>query len=154
VKSSPAAVLALVVIAGLSAGDSRAQGSGIVRSEKEAFRVVTLVEGLEHPWGLAFLPDGRLLVTERPGRLRIVRDGTLDPRPVEGLPEIAAVGQGGLLDVALHPRYAATEWIYLSYAAASATTGSRRSRSSSASSRSRGPVSTSARASSSTGPAP
>jgi glucose/arabinose dehydrogenase len=75
------------------------------------------VEGLEHPWGLAFLPDGRLLVTERPGRLRIVRDGTLDPRPVEGLPEIAAVGQGGLLDVALHPRYAATEWIYLSYAA-------------------------------------
>jgi glucose/arabinose dehydrogenase len=117
VKSSPAAVLALVVIAGLSAGDSRAQGSGIVRSEKEAFRVVTLVEGLEHPWGLAFLPDGRLLVTERPGRLRIVRDGTLDPRPVEGLPEIAAVGQGGLLDVALHPRYAATEWIYLSYAA-------------------------------------
>lgn len=81
------------------------------------FRVVTLTQGLEFPWGLAFLPDGRMLVTERPGRLRIVgADGRLDPRPVAGLPPIAAVGQGGLLDVALHPGHAQNGLIYLSYA--------------------------------------
>jgi glucose/arabinose dehydrogenase len=81
------------------------------------FRVVTLTQGLEHPWGLAFLPDGRRLVTERPGRLRIVgADGRLDPQPVTGLPPVAAVGQGGLLDVALHPDHANNGWIYLSYA--------------------------------------
>ena len=69
-------------------------------------RVVTVAQGLEHPWGMAFLPDGRLLVTERPGRLRIVAvDGTLGPA-LEGLPPVAVTGQGGLLDVALDPDFA------------------------------------------------
>ena len=87
------------------------------QSQHHDFRVVTLTAGLDHPWGLAFLPDGRMLVTERPGRLRIVGpDGTLDPIAVSGLPPIAAVGQGGLLDVALHPDYRRNGWIYLSYA--------------------------------------
>ena len=72
-------------------------------SREHAFRVVTVVKGLEHPWSLAFLPDGRLLITERPGRLRIVRDGVLEAQPVSGLPPMAARGQGGLLDIALHP---------------------------------------------------
>jgi len=89
----------------------------VVRSERHAVQVVVVTEGLEHPWSLAFLPDGRWLVTERPGRLRVVREGKVEPKPVEGLPEIAAYGQGGLLDVALHPRYAETGWVYLSYAA-------------------------------------
>lgn len=87
------------------------------QSQRHDFRVVTLTAGLDHPWGLAFLPDGRMLVTERPGRLRIIGpDGTLDPIAVSGLPPIAAVGQGGLLDVALHPDYHGNGWIYLSYA--------------------------------------
>jgi len=87
-------------------------------SAGQSVRTVTLTAGLEHPWGLAFLPDGRLLVTERPGRLRIVgADGRLDPRPVAGLPRIASLGQGGLLDVVLHPEYAKNGWLYLSYAA-------------------------------------
>jgi len=87
-----------------------------IQSEKHAFRVVTLTRGLQHPWSIAFLPDGRMLVTERAGRLRIVnRDFQLDPRPVEGLPEIVATGQGGLFDVALHPQYAQNGWIYWSY---------------------------------------
>ncbi|MDG4550829.1 MAG: PQQ-dependent sugar dehydrogenase [Candidatus Contendobacter sp.] len=87
-------------------------------SEEHAFRVAVVTRGLEHPWGLAFLPDGRLLVTERPGRLRLVAaDGTLDPQPVAGLPPIAAQGQGGLLDVALHPQFAKNGLVYLSYAA-------------------------------------
>lgn len=86
--------------------------------EEHAFRVVTMTRGLEHPWGLAFLPDGRRLVTERPGRLRLVAaDGALDPQPVTGLPTIAIHGQGGLLDVALHPGFAENGLIYLSYAA-------------------------------------
>jgi glucose/arabinose dehydrogenase len=87
------------------------------RSQEHAFRVVKIVQGLEHPWGLAFLPDGRMLVTERPGRLRVVHDGKLLPQPVAGLPPIAAVGQGGLLDVALHPRFAENHLVYLSYVA-------------------------------------
>ena len=81
-------------------------------------RVVTVTEGLEYPWSLAFLPDGRMLVTERPGRLRVVNvDGRLDPRPVQGVPPVAAVNQGGLLDVVLHPEFARNGWLYLSYAA-------------------------------------
>src|SRR6266404_1489249 len=64
-------------------------------SEKHGFRLVTLVEGLENPWSIAFLPDGRMLVTERPGRLRIVsKDFRLEPSPVEGLPPIVEAGQG------------------------------------------------------------
>ncbi|HYN27003.1 MAG TPA: PQQ-dependent sugar dehydrogenase, partial [Burkholderiales bacterium] len=85
-------------------------------SEKHGFRLVTLIEGLENPWSIAFLPDGRMLVTERPGRLRIVsKDFRLEPGPVEGLPPIVEEGQGGLFDVVLHPRYAENGWIYLSY---------------------------------------
>lgn len=90
----------------------------IFSSEVQRFRAQTFTEGLEFPWGLAFLPDGRMLVSERPGRLRLVAaDGRLDPKPVDGLPPIAAVGQGGLLDVALHPDFAKNGLVYLSYAA-------------------------------------
>jgi len=79
-------------------------------------RLVTVAEGLERPWGLAFLPDGAMLVTERPGRLRLVRDGQIDPRPIAGVPAVHAMGQGGLLDVALHPGFAQNRLVYLSYA--------------------------------------
>ena len=102
-------LLAFVAI-GPAAGQS-------FQSTEHAFRVVTLVQGLEHPWGLAFLPDGRLLVTEKAGRLRIVRDGKLEPKSVAGVPQVTVHGQGGLMDVALHPRFAETGWIYLSYTA-------------------------------------
>jgi glucose/arabinose dehydrogenase len=85
-------------------------------SERHRFRLTTLVEGLDHPWSLAFLPDGDLLITERPGRLRLVRNGVLDPTPVPGVPKVAATGQGGLLDIVLHPRFAENRLLYLSYA--------------------------------------
>jgi glucose/arabinose dehydrogenase len=86
--------------------------------ERHGFRVEVLTEGLERPWSLAFLPDGRMLVTERPGRLRIVApDGTLDPEPVSGLPaSLDASGQGGLHDVAPHPDFAHNGLVYLAYA--------------------------------------
>jgi len=107
----------LVVALCTSAAPCAAAESKVVQSEKHVFRLVTLVEGLTHPWSLAFLPDGRMLVTERPGRLRVVsKDFRLDPKPVEGVPQVAAVGQGGLFDVVLHPKYAENGWIYLSYA--------------------------------------
>jgi glucose/arabinose dehydrogenase len=96
-----------------------AAGAQTIRTEEHALRAVTVVGGLNHPWSVAFLPDGRMLITERPGRLRIVgRDGKLEPQPVGDLPgNVAEHGQGGLLDVALHPKFAQTGWIYLSYAA-------------------------------------
>jgi glucose/arabinose dehydrogenase len=76
----------------------------------------TVAKGLEHPWALAFLPDGRILVTERPGRLRIVeKDGRLS-RPLAGVPEVAAKGQGGLLDVEIDPKFEENRLVYLSYA--------------------------------------
>lgn len=79
--------------------------------------MVTVTRGLEHPWSVAWLPDGRMLVTERPGRLRTVAaDGTLDPTPIAGLPAIEPYGQGGLFDVVLHPRFAENSLVYLSYA--------------------------------------
>lgn len=88
-----------------------------VVSEHHGFRVETVASGLDHPWGLAFLPDDRMLVTERPGRLRIIEQGTLLPDPVSGVPPVASWGQGGLLDVAVHPQYSSTGWIYLTYSA-------------------------------------
>ena len=88
----------------------------VALSEKQAFRVVTLVAGLENPWSMAFLPDGRMLVTERDGRMRLVsQDFKLDAQSVEGLPEVVARGQGGLFDVVLHPDYPSNGWIYWSY---------------------------------------
>jgi glucose/arabinose dehydrogenase len=78
--------------------------------------VTTVASGLEHPWGLAFLPDGRMLVTERPGRLRYVsKEGKLS-EPIDGVPVVAAIGQGGLLDVAIDPDFSDNGVVYLSYA--------------------------------------
>ena len=76
----------------------------------------TVVDGLEHPWSLAFLPDGEtMLVTEKPGRLRVVVDGELRNRPVDGVPEVFSGGQGGLMDVSLHPHFDDTRLVYLTY---------------------------------------
>jgi glucose/arabinose dehydrogenase len=88
----------------------------VARTGQGPVRLVTVAEGLEHPWGIAFLPDGRALVTERPGRLRIVAtDGKLG-EPLAGVPAVHAVNQGGLLDVALDPDFGANRLVYLSFA--------------------------------------
>ncbi len=86
-------------------------------SEKMLLTIDTLATGLENPWGMAFLPDGRILITERPGRLRLFAQGELLDAPVQGIPAIWNFGQGGLLDVVLHPDYDENGWIYLAYAA-------------------------------------
>jgi glucose/arabinose dehydrogenase len=107
---------ALVCLVALLAMPAVAQN--VVTSEKANFRIVRLADGLENPWSLAFLPDGGMLVTERPGRLRAVAsDGRLSATPVTGVPEVFARGQGGLFDVVLHPRFAENRTVFLSYAA-------------------------------------
>ena len=100
-----------LIAAALSAGPAAAQAAPAAAQP----RVETVVAGLAHPWGLAFLPDGSMLVTERPGRLRVVSGGVLSP-PVTGVPAVQAAGQGGLLDIALDPNFAANRLVYLSYA--------------------------------------
>lgn len=87
----------------------------IVRSEVQAFRVETVLEGIDVPWGLAFLPDGSMLVTQRSGELFILRSGSNEHDAISGVPEVYTRGQGGLLDVELHPDYEENGWIYLSY---------------------------------------
>ncbi len=92
-----------------------AQQTNAPAASRTAVKVETFAKGLENPWGLQFLPDGRLLVTERPGRLRVVSaEGELSP-PVDGVPAVVAAGQGGLLDVALAPDFARSGEVYLSY---------------------------------------
>jgi glucose/arabinose dehydrogenase len=87
----------------------------VQRSALHDYRVVTVAEGLMNPWSIAFLPGGDMLVTERPGRLRIVRNGKLLPNPVTGTPVVFAQGQGGLLDVVPHPQFSQNRLLYLSY---------------------------------------
>ena len=80
------------------------------------FRVVTVAEDLDHPWSMAWLPGGEMLITERPGRLRIIRGGVLDPDPITGWPAVYRErGQGGFMDVVPHPDFATNRLIYLSY---------------------------------------
>ncbi|MFO7563175.1 MAG: PQQ-dependent sugar dehydrogenase [Enhygromyxa sp.] len=134
-RHRPARVLALALLIALPAGcrwaqEGPAPGQGSSNPEDQplmtppedvpqatGWRMTVVAEGLEHPWGLAFLPDGSALITERPGRLRRLRDGRLDDAPIEGAPEVFAEGQGGLLDVAIHPRFEETGLVYLTYAA-------------------------------------
>jgi glucose/arabinose dehydrogenase len=84
-------------------------------AESQDIRVVVHTRGLVRPWSLVWLPSGEMVVTERPGRLRIVRDGVLDPQPVTGVPEVRAQGLSGLFDVVLHPQFATNRLVYLSY---------------------------------------
>ena len=85
------------------------------RSALHDYRVVTVVDALIQPWSIAFLPGGDALITERPGRLRILRQGTLLPQPVDGVPAVFHSGQGGLLEVMPHPNFATNRLLYLSY---------------------------------------
>ena len=84
-------------------------------AEQHKIRVSVVTRGLSHPWAIAFLPDNTLLITERAGRLRYVRDGVLDPQPISGLPEIRTDGNGGLMDVALHPQFESNRLVYFTY---------------------------------------
>jgi len=112
------AVPAVLVVAAASA----VAQTPVQRSAFHNYRVVTVADSLQNPWSMTFLPGGDMLITERPGRLRIVRKGKLLPNPVEGVPAVRGGGQGGLLDVVPHPAFATNRLIYFSFAKASADT--------------------------------
>ncbi|WP_233743528.1 PQQ-dependent sugar dehydrogenase [Leptodesmis sichuanensis] len=103
--ASPAANLSTVTSPPVVSAVETAQG----------VRQTTLIEGLERPWSMAWLPDGTLLITEKTGRLRLVRDGVLEPTPIAGVPEVMSSGQGGLMEIAIHPRFAENRLVYLTY---------------------------------------
>jgi len=86
-----------------------------VSTAEGPIRVAVVTGGLDHPWGLAFLPDGGILVTERSGQLRLIRNGILDPNPIGGVPAVHAVRLSGLMDVALHPNFARNRLVYITY---------------------------------------
>lgn len=115
------ALLSSIILAcsdkeGAANGADPSDSSKVIASEEIKFTVDTLTKSLNNPWGIAFLPDGRILVTERAGEIRIFKDGALLEEKITGVPEVFAVGQGGLLDIELHPDYATNGWIYLTYA--------------------------------------
>jgi len=97
--------------------------SELQRTEKLNFKTEVVADGLQSPWGMVFLDNGDLLFTEKRGELRLIRNGQLLPEPIKGLPEIYVHGQGGLLDLELHPNYRQNGWIYMSYSSPSETKG-------------------------------
>jgi glucose/arabinose dehydrogenase len=108
-------IFALLLAVGLAACNERGGAAPISADVFEAagWRAEVVVDGLEHPWSITWLADGTALITERPGRLRLLRNGRLEPQPVSGLPTLFASGQGGLLDVSLHPDFASNRLVYL-----------------------------------------
>ena len=119
-------VVAVMVVSLVAAGHAQQQigvpvpplGDGpfvFDTAEQGKIRVSVLAKGLSHPWSIAFLPDGAMLIAERPGRLRVMRNGVLDPTPIAGVPRVRTDGNGGLMDVALHPRFAENRLVYLTY---------------------------------------
>jgi glucose/arabinose dehydrogenase len=114
-------MLSFLTVAALVASGSLMSANTVLRSSLHDYRVVTAVEALVQPWSIAFLPGGDVLITERPGRLRIVRNGKLLPQAVEGVPQVFHSSQGGLLEVMPHPNFAANRLLYLSYSKPGAT---------------------------------
>jgi hypothetical protein len=112
-----AAVLILMVFVGGDRLRGRFIGSGpwTFNTEEYRIKVTPIVTGLSHPWSLAFLPNGNMLVTERAGRLRLIRGGDLQAQPIEGVPAVREGSQEGLLDIALHPMFEENRLLYLTY---------------------------------------
>ncbi|MBE0638263.1 MAG: PQQ-dependent sugar dehydrogenase [Bacteroidales bacterium] len=117
-------MLMLAIFFSACSSKSEPPTGSLIVTEKLNFTIDTLATGLTNPWSMAFLPDGRILIAERPGNLRIWEKGKLLDKPVEGLTEIWSHGQGGLLDVVLHPDYEQNGWIYLAYAKSIGEVGS------------------------------
>ena len=120
-----AAVAAIICAAASPAADSRVgrapppapQPAKVV---KAGYKVTEIAKGLDHPWSMAFLPDGSMLVTERRGQLRLIKGGLLQPQPIGGVPAVHTGGQAGLFDIVLHPNFAQNNIVYLTYAAGTA----------------------------------
>lgn len=113
-------ILSLIILFGLAAVQLGMQSRKDIQSEPISsellnFTIDTIVTGVSSPWGMAWLPNGDMLFTEKTGSIRIVKNGKLHPDPIKGAPEVKAKGQGGMLDIELHPNYADNGWIYISF---------------------------------------
>ncbi|HUF75814.1 MAG TPA: PQQ-dependent sugar dehydrogenase, partial [Longimicrobiales bacterium] len=113
-RSFPGLLLGSALLAAVLPFQVRAQ-TQVFQAERGPYRVTTVVPELQDPWSMAWLPNGDMLVTERPGRLRVVRNGALQAEPIAGVPRVRYGGQGGLLDVVLHPDFESNRLVYLSY---------------------------------------
>lgn len=120
---APDAPMPTARTAGPPQSSSLADGPWDIQTGDAKLHVEVVTRGLDHPWSMAFLPDGSMLVTERPGRLRVIRNGVLDPKPIEGLPAIFAPGIAGLTDVVLDPDFARNRLIYIAYSKADPAAG-------------------------------
>ncbi len=107
--------LAMFVAGAALAPDVHGQPAGKKKAAPTQVRVITMASGLVHPWSLAFLPNGDMLVTERPGRLRILHEGKLDPESIPGVPKVHAVRLSGLMEILPHPNFAHNQLVYLTY---------------------------------------
>src|SRR4029453_9396419 len=114
-----ASLLLLISAVALAQRGANALGDGpwtYTTSERGTrIRVSVVTKGLSHPWSMAWLPNGDMLITERTGRLRILRNCDLDPAPIDGVPKVQAGGTSGLLDIALHPKFATNGLVYMAY---------------------------------------
>ena len=97
--------------AGRGAGEVQTSGQSNIR-----FKVEKVIGGLEVPWSIVWAPDGRMIFTERPGRVRVVENGTLRPKPLFVVPDVESAGESGLMSVVLHPQFSSNHFLYLSYA--------------------------------------
>jgi aldose sugar dehydrogenase len=118
---SPAFILILSILTSVlsCASPPSGRGAGEVEDSSQSqtsFKVETVVGNLEVPWSIVWAPDGRMIFTERPGRVRVVQNGRLQPQPMFTVPDVESRSEAGLMSVALHPQFAANRWIYLSYA--------------------------------------
>src|SRR5829696_10388321 len=113
-------VIALLIALGVACSQPRSgRGAGEVESSGQAgvrFKIEKVVGGLEVPWSIVWAPDGRMIFTERPGRVRVMEKGTLNPKPLLVLTDVESAGEAGLMSVALHPQFSSNHFVYLSYA--------------------------------------
>lgn len=113
-------LIALLITLGIACNQSPAgHGAGEVQSSPQSntnFKIEKVAGGLEVPWSIVWAPDGRMIFTERPGRVRVIEKGTLNPKPLFVVPDVESSGETGLMSVALHPQFSSNHFIYLSYA--------------------------------------
>ena len=112
-------LIALAIVLGVACGQPPSGGVRVklkLRLKLTQFKVEKVAGGLEVPWSIVWAPDGRMIVTERTGRVRVVENGTLNPKPLFVVSDVEKSGESGLMGVALHPQFSSNRWIYLSYA--------------------------------------
>ena len=116
-------ICSALILVSIGAANAQPVAGSTITTQKQKFVLQSVTTELQRPWGMAFLPDGRILVTELAGEIRIIKDDKLLDEKISGVPEVFNNGQGGLLDIQLHPDYTKNGWIYITYAKPDGTKG-------------------------------